>query len=147
MRASFEPVDTRIPVSHIMTTDVVALQADAPVSTARHALLEYPFHHVPVVRGRKLVGMLSVTDLTSISLAGWVGDSRTVDAWLDERYRIDEVMTHEPVTVRPDDTVHRAAELLAEGQFHALPVIDDHGALVGMLTTTDLIRLLAALLT
>ena len=47
-------------------------------------------------------------------------------------------------TLNPDDSIQRAAELLGDGAFHALPVVDPQGSLVGILTSTDLVRLLHA---
>jgi CBS domain-containing protein len=51
-------------------------------------------------------------------------------------------MTTELVTLRPDHTLRDAARRFATGGFHALPVVDGE-ALVGLLTTTDLMRLLS----
>ena len=53
----------------------------------------------------------------------------------------DEV-TKEPTTVNSNQNVKDAAEILADGNFHALPVVDDEGNLVGMVTSADLIKYL-----
>ena len=55
-----------------------------------------------------------------------------------------EVMTHNPDSVRMDETIRDAAMRLADGTYHALPVVDDRGQLAGIVTTTDLLRSLVA---
>jgi len=138
-------MDMQIPVRRLMVTDPITVPAAAPLSRVRALLAEHAFNHVPVVSERGgLVGILSSADLARVSLDAWVSDPATVSAELDASFDLAAVMTHEPVTVSPDSTLRRAAELLADGGFHSLPVVDADGILVGMLTSTDLLRHLAA---
>jgi CBS domain-containing protein len=51
-------------------------------------------------------------------------------------------MTRDPVTVRPDDTVRRAAKLIAEHRHNRLPVVDPDGRLVGLVTRVDVLEAL-----
>ncbi|MCB9791959.1 MAG: CBS domain-containing protein [Alphaproteobacteria bacterium] len=127
-------------VSRIMTRDVATVQVDQKLSEVRRLLAASPFHHVPVLRGEHLIGLVSAADIAPLSLAAYVQDASTVDAHLDESHDLIEVMTPEPVAVEASSSIREAAELLAEGQFHALPVIDGAGRLQGILTSTDLIR-------
>ena len=82
------------------------------------------------------------TDLMRVSF-GDVNkqDPRTVDALLDT-YTIRDVMQEDILTVKPDDTVRTAAEHLARGDFHSLPVVGDDDELLGLVTSTDLIKYL-----
>ena len=54
------------PISRIMTETVVVIEADRPVSEALECFLQYPIHHLPVVRAGRLVGMLSSADLMKL---------------------------------------------------------------------------------
>jgi CBS domain-containing membrane protein len=130
------------PVRSIMTTDVVAVAVDARPSDVRDLLRSRPFHHVPVVDGALLVGILSAADLARISLEAWGVDPDTTDATLDAAFSIEAIMSADVATIRPEEPILRATELLAEGTFHALPVVDAHGHLVGIVTSTDLLRYL-----
>lgn len=134
------PLDT---ISQIMTRDVITVQQDAPLSTVRQILGSRPIHHVPVLNGQSLVGILSSADLARLALDAYVSDEDTVDSHLDAAFSIVKVMSPEPLALKPTDNIRRAAELLGDGDFHALPIIDDQGLLVGMVTSTDLIRYLA----
>lgn len=128
------------PVSHLMTRDVHAVDLDTPVSAVRRLLDHHPFQHVPVLKDGRLVGMITATDLSPLTLRAYVDDEETVDAYLDARFTVAEIMSTDLQTVGVTDDVRRAAELLAQGDFHAVPVVEHDGTLVGIITTTDLIR-------
>ena len=135
-----KPHDT---VSHIMTREVVAVQQDAPLSAVRQILQRHAFHHVPVLKGELLVGILSAVDVARVALEGYLDDEGTIRAHLDASFSVARLMTPEPRALQPYDSVHTAAEILGDGQIHALPVVDRDGKLLGMVTSTDLIRYLA----
>ena len=132
------------PVHRIMTCDVASIDLGAQLSTARRLLEAHPFEHIPITRDGQLVGLISASDLAPLTLKAYVRDSATVDAWLDASFQLREVMSTDLRTVHADDPVSRAAEYLAEGSFHCVPVVDRDGVLVGIVTPTDLIRALAA---
>jgi len=129
-------------VRQVMTDDVLSVQVEAPLSDVRRLLREHAFHHVPVVHGERLVGMLSSVDLARLGLEAWGVGEDTVDAHLDASFRVEEVMTIGVEAVRPHDSVQKATEILAEGRIHAVPVVDERERLVGMVTSTDLLRYL-----
>jgi CBS domain-containing protein len=127
------------PVTKIMTPDPVAVHTGMHLSDARNKMTEIRSHHMPVVSGKKLIGILSSADLLRVSYA----DDDTVhsNAVLDHTKTIEGVMQRDPVTVSSKTTVREAAEILSQNWFHALPVVDD-GDLVGIVTSTDLIQYL-----
>lgn len=125
-----------------MSSDVMTIHLAQKVSDARRLLAEQPFDHLPVLSGTKLVGMLSSRDLLRITFDAKNADARSVDAVLDHSFALEDVMTKNLTTIRGIDTIRHAAELLANGRFDSLPVVDDGGDLVGIVTTTDLIRYL-----
>ena len=125
-------------VSKWMTRDVRTVQVGQRLSEVSELMRSEAFHHVPVVDGARLVGILSATDLLRVSYEYGV-DDRHNNAVLDDTVTIRELMT-EPLTVRHDATVRDALELLASGKFHAVPVVGDAGEVVGILTTTDVVR-------
>lgn len=97
-----------------------------PVSLAKELFRRYDIHHLVVVDGKQVVGLVADRDL--------------MDAQDDTPVR--KVMTNRPVTISPDETVRKAAALMAGQVIGSLPVIED-GKLVGIVTTYDLIALLA----
>ncbi|MEN0063869.1 MAG: CBS domain-containing protein [Myxococcota bacterium] len=125
-------------VSKWMTTEVRSVQVGQKLSEVNALMQEHGFHHVPVVEGSKLVGILSSTDLLRVSYEYGI-DQRQTNAVLDDTITVAQLMS-EPTTVDESATLREALELLAEGQFHAVPVVDQGTQLVGILTTTDVVR-------
>ena len=131
------------PVSKIMSTNLVTVHHGEPVSKVRQLIREHGVHHVPVVNGQKLVGIVSNADVLRVSFGeAFHTDERTVDATLDHTMTLEELMQKDPVSVRENSPIREAAKILAQGDFHSLPVVSDGQKLVGMVTSTDLINYL-----
>jgi CBS domain-containing protein len=130
------------PVSRIMVRDVVTLDVNEPMSAARARFESAGVHHLPVVRGDELAGILSWTDFLRISFGEYGNqDVRGMDAMLDHTYKLENVMNRQPVTLPATATIRDAAQILASSSFHSLPVVEG-SRLVGIVTSTDLIRYL-----
>lgn len=126
------------PVSHIMTKNPIAAHLGQKLSEVRDAFDKHGFHHVPVVSGGKLIGLLSSADIMRVTY-DYGTDARMSGAVLDNTHSIDELMTKDIVTMSSKEAIRKAFEILSEGAYHAVPVVDD-GILVGIVTSTDLIR-------
>ena len=132
----------RVPISQIMTTNVVTLSTKDDLVTAEELFKKHRIRHIPVVRDGTILGILSYTDLMRISFADAIDDDEyEVDTMVYNMFSIEQVMVKDVVSVTPNATVKEVAQFLAQKEFHALPVVDD-GKLVGIVTTTDLIRYL-----
>jgi CBS domain-containing membrane protein len=132
----------RIPVSTIMSKDIIALNRTDDLERAELLFKRHNIRHIPVVSGEVIIGMLSYTDLLRISFADAVDESENeVDTLVYNMFSIDQVMAKNITTVDSETSIKEVAEILALKEFHALPVVDD-GSLVGIVTTTDLINYL-----
>jgi len=129
----------RTAVTHIMTSNPYTLGAHESLEQAEARFHEFNIRHLPVVSGHKLVGMLSLTDLQRISFVDNFDDQGEVDTAIYSMLRLDQVMVNKPYCLQANATIRDAAEILAEQEFHALPVLDGE-KLVGIVTSTDLIR-------
>ena len=137
-------MNVHTPVRQLMSKELLSVRDDAPISEVRRLLRTFPINHVPIVSAAgKLVGILSSVDLAMYALDVWVKDERVADAELDASFELVSIMTHEPATIAPHDPIQKAAMILADGEFHSLPVVEADGVLVGMLTSTDLLRFYA----
>jgi len=125
-------------ITHIMTNNPATVNLTHKLSEARKAMTEGGFHHMPVVSGDNLVGLLSSTDLLRVSYE-YGQDPRQTDAVMDNTMTIDQLMKDEPITLSAGQTVRDAVGVFAEGSFHSLPVVDGK-KLVGLVTTTDVMR-------
>ena len=127
-------------VTHVMTANPISIGKNESVSTARRLINEKGIHHLPVVDGDKLVGILTSNDFLRVSF-GEFGDQdgRSLDVILDHTYSLSDLMSGDPVSIDKNDTIRDAARILASSEFHSLPVVDG-SVLVGIVTSTDLIR-------
>lgn len=130
------------PISKIMSRNVITAHHGDPISKVRSLVREHGVHHIPVVNGDQLVGIITWTDILRVSFGDAFGaDERAVDATLDHTLSLEQVMKKDPVSLPETSTVREAAEILAQSDFHSLPVVNG-GKLVGIVTSTDLIKYL-----
>ena len=129
----------RVPVSQIMTKDVVKLTTKNTLFDAEKLFKEHNIRHLPVVSGNQLIGILSYSDLLRISFSELSDNEEKVDTTVYNAYTTEQVMAKNPVGVSPDQTVRDVTEILAKQSFHSLPVVEK-GELKGVITTTDLLK-------
>jgi len=125
-----------------MTRNPKTVSPDDPLSFAAGILREGRFHHLPVVEGGRLVGILSDTDLRNASFAATPAEGEGGPAG-DRSVR--EAMRTEVWSVTPDDSVEDALLILAREKFGALPVLSGD-RLVGIITRADLLNAFVDLL-
>ncbi|TWU47155.1 inosine 5'-monophosphate dehydrogenase [Rubripirellula tenax] len=131
------------PISKIMSSNVKYVQDGEAVSKLRTIFEEDDIHHIPVTSGQKLIGIVSWNDYMRISFGEFGNqDGRELDEILDHTYKMRDVMNANVTTIPISGTVREAARMLGSKNFHALPVVDGEN-LVGIVTSTDLIRFLA----
>lgn len=150
----------------VMGTKIRSVDPDLLLPDLERALLEARRSGLPVVKNGRLVGVVSQADIvrklaTEQSYAEYISDYyRDIGGYEDTQsgeslsqmaarvgtrlgsIRVRDVMSQTPVTVSPEDPVSRVAQLMVEHQFHRIPVTRD-GQLVGIITSLDLVRLLA----
>lgn len=135
-----------VSVRHVMSTELITVHHGDAISKVRSVFSEQHLHHLPVVDGGKIVGIVSWTDLMRLSYGDAFGeDDRAVDAMLDHTHKLEDLMHQNPVTVDVNSGVRDATRILAEGDFHALPVVENADQLVGIVTTKDLLKFLLEL--
>lgn len=118
-----------IKVEDVMTPDPTTLEPSATVGDAYVLMKQHGFRHVPVVEGGALVGIVSITDIGR--------QGATVAAILAKR--VDEIMTRNPLTIGSQESASVAAGKMASRKINCLLVVDDGGALTGIVTTYDLL--------
>ncbi|MCK0180325.1 CBS domain-containing protein [Flavobacteriaceae bacterium S0862] len=130
------------PISAIMTKDVITLNTSDTLETAERLFKQNHIRHIPVVSGKSIKGMLSLTDLLRISFADAVDETEDyVDTIVYNMFTIEQVMAKNLISVASKTTIKDVAEILSKKEFHAIPVVDNN-KLVGIVTTTDLINYL-----
>lgn len=128
-----------IPIDRIMTPDPATVGPHDSAAEARRLLDNNVIHHLPVVEGGRLVGIVSSTDFLKLYL---LDDQLAIHS----RATVDQIMETNLIVLQRNSTLREAAEKLCMGSFHALPVVDRRKRLVGIVTSSDLIGELLNLL-
>lgn len=128
-------------ISKIMTREIVTIDILAPMSDVREILTTQKFHHLPVVDGEQLVGIISTNDLIRV-MQTLPATTDNLDEALNRATSIKATMQTDLVTMRMDGSVERAIDLLAGGEMHSLLIIDRDEVLVGIVTNIDLLEYL-----
>ncbi|MBW2269109.1 MAG: CBS domain-containing protein [Deltaproteobacteria bacterium] len=131
--------DTRS-VADVMATDLVTLEVGENLDLAEDIMHVARIRHMPVVEGKRLVGIVSVRDLLAASLSRALDFEPTRRREFLHSVSAEDAMTRAPITVAPDSRLADAAAILLEQKIGCLPVVDAVGNLLGLLTETDLVR-------
>ncbi len=126
-------------VGEWMTSNPVTVGPDCPVKSAFHRMRAENFRHLLVVDEGELVGIVTDRDLRRPDI------SAEPDAWNetynpDERYEVRYVMTPKVYTVGPQDPLEKALKMLIDNKIGALPVVDKHDQVIGILSAHDVLR-------
>lgn len=120
------------PVSRFMSTSLVTVHPDQPAETASSLMRSRGIGCLPVVDGEgRLLGVLTAADFVA-------ADARSAAPRTDASVSIAEVMTRHPITARPYQPVLEAVALMTERGFKHVPIVDDDGRLVGIVSDRDI---------
>jgi acetoin utilization protein AcuB len=124
----------------IMTRHVVTVNMDTELRAIRTLFEQYKFHHVVVTEKCRVVGLISDRDLLK-NISPFIGQAseRTMDL-ASLRRKAHQVMTRALVSAQPTTPIGDAAIMMINNKISCLPVLDEHGACVGIITMRDLLR-------
>jgi len=138
---------TQVCARNIMTAPVCTVRMDDSILTARDLFDRHRFHHVLVLDGGRVVGVVSDRDILK-QISPFVGNlimERGQDLNTLKK-RIHQVMTRNLVTIGPDEALGEAANTMISERVSCLPVVDDKGHPLGILTIRDILTWAAAAL-
>ena len=127
-------------VARWMSRDVITINQADPASLAFELLLTNDIRHLPVLSRRKLVGIITDRDLHEALIPSDPGHTHRSMYHTVKNIKAKEIMTPNPITIGPDKPVDQAAQILFDRRIDCLPVKDANGDLVGILTSTDILK-------
>ena len=128
-------------VETVMTKKVFTVRMDDTIGTIREILRTVPFHHLLVVEGRKLVGILSDRDILKKISPFLESLSETERDLTILNRKVHQIMTRKPITVDKNTNVEDAASLLLDNNISCLPVTTPDGEILGVVTLKDILKL------
>ena len=132
-----------MPVQNWMTTDVVSVGPDTSLLKVGKLMKDHHIRRIPVVdENGQVIGIISDRDVRDASPS----KATTLDMYemhyLLAELKAKNIMTAKPITVKPTDTVEQAALIMLDNKVGGLPVVDDSGKLVGIISDHDVFKAL-----
>lgn len=132
----------KILVKEWMTADVITARPDMPISDAHQIMKKNAIRRLPVEQNGKLVGIITIGDVREASPS----DATTLSIWelnyLWAQLTVEKIMSSDVYTVTAETPILDAAELMLEHKVSGLPVIEPDGTLAGIITESDIFRML-----
>ena len=125
-------------ISELMTKEVATVGVDQTLRDVVNLMRLRKIRHVPVVEGSALVGIVTDRDVKRALPSVFSGDQDEFERVLADT-RVDQVMTRDPFTLRPTDSVKEALKALIERKFGGIPIVSN-GKVVGIVTDIDFLR-------
>lgn len=125
-------------IREIMTENVVTISSSDNIWDIERIFRINHLRHAPVLENGDLVGMISLIDLRRTNPTE---DDEDISNQEMQRQTAAQIMAPDPVALQSDQPLKDAALVFSENEFHAVPVME-RGHLVGILSTTDIIRFL-----
>ncbi len=129
-------------VTEWMTKDPVVVEPTTTVPEAHALMTRYRIRRLPVVDSGKLVGIVTLGDVRGAEPSEATSLSIFELNYLLSKLTLDRIMTTPVATIRPDETVFDAARLMLQKKIAGLVVVDEGGAVVGVLTESDIFRMI-----
>jgi CBS domain-containing protein len=132
----------RTRVRDLMSSPAIVAPPNTTVPAANALMKQHRIRHLPVVENGRLVGIVSQGDLRQASIAASINaDSYELHFMLD-RLTVSNIMTRKVFTLTPEAFIVHAAELMTEKKIAGLPVVEKDGSVVGIITESDLLKML-----
>ena len=129
-------------VANWMSKDVISVDVSDSMQDAARLIRKHKIKRLPVMENGKLVGIVTDRDLKRASAS----DVTTLEIhellFLISEIKISDIMTKDPITIPFDYTIDEAAQILLEHKLSGAPVVDDEGQVAGVITQTDIFRVL-----
>ena len=124
-----------------MHKDLVSITKDERMTLAKKIMKEKNIRHLPVVDGKKLVGLVTNMDIRKAEASPATSLEIRELHYLLDKLTVGEIMTRNVLTISPDISNEEATTLLHDNKIGCLPVVED-GILVGMITENDVMEIL-----
>jgi acetoin utilization protein AcuB len=128
-----------------MTSDVMTIDEDTSMMKASQIMKENNIRRLPVMHKGKLVGMITDRDIKEASPS----KATTLDVhelyYLLSELKVKDIMSKNVYTIGPEETVEKAAVKMLEHRISGLPVVNEKGKVVGVITQGDIFKVLVSL--
>jgi len=128
-----------------MTRNVITIDAEESMKMAYEMMKQYNIRSLPVLEKGNLVGIISDGDIKRSSASETTSLGIHELAYLIDKIKVRDIMTKKVVTVSPTLTIDEVAEILLKNEISSVPVMDENKKVFGILTRTDILKVLISL--
>jgi acetoin utilization protein AcuB len=125
-----------------MTREVITVSPDTSLTDSYQLMANHKIRRLPVMENGRLIGIITLGDLRGARPS----DVGSLSLWeinfMIAQLTTADIMTPDPITISPDEPVARAAQLMLQNTFGCLPVINTENEIFGIITATDIFRLI-----
>ncbi|HEX8229237.1 MAG TPA: CBS domain-containing protein [Chloroflexia bacterium] len=129
-------------VGEWMSSPVEVVTPDTPVADAYNMMMQRGIRRLPVVQRDHLVGIVTIGDLREARPSPATSLSIYELNYLLTKLTVGQVMTHNPYSVQPTTSIQDAARVMLHRKVGGLPVVNAEGTVVGVITESDIFRML-----
>jgi CBS domain-containing protein len=127
-----------------MTREVITISPDTSLAEAHKLMQEKRIRRLPVMEHHRIAGIVTLGDVRGAEPS----QASSLSIWemndLLAKLKVAEVMTRHPMTIGQNASIGEAARLMLDNKFSGLPVVDESAHLVGIITESDIFRLVAS---
>jgi CBS domain-containing protein len=127
-----------------MNSPAITVATNTLISDAHQIMKDRGVRRLPVMDSGKLVGIITVGDVREASPSAATSLSIWELNYLWSKITVEEVMTKDVLTIKADKPILDAAETMLEYKVSGLPVVDDKGQVIGMITESDIFKMLVS---
>lgn len=131
-------------VSEWMTRDVVTVPPETSLKEAHDLMRQKKIRRLPVAAHGKVLGIVTLGDIRGAEPS----QASSLSVWemndLLARLKVSEIMTRNPTAIQQTASIGEAAQVMLEKKFSGLPVVDEQDRLVGIITESDIFRLVVS---
>ncbi len=128
-------------VKDYMSATVISVTAETPITQAHQIMKKNNIRRLPVMDNNNLEGMVTIGDVREASPSG----ATTLSIWelnyLWSQIKVGSIMSKEVLTVHANEPIINAAKLMYDNKISGLPVLDVVGRVIGVITESDIFRM------
>ncbi len=135
-----------VQIGDIMSSPAVCIDYQSTLPEALALMQEHGVRRLPVLKDRELVGIITLGDVRGAFPSEVTSLNRAELSFLMKQVHVERVMRQPVITVQPQTKLADAARLMLEHRISGLPVLSADGMVIGMVTESDIFRLLIDML-
>jgi acetoin utilization protein AcuB len=132
-------------VKEWMAVKPIVVDENMSIMKATQLMKEHGIRRIPVVRRNRLVGIVSDRDIKEAAPSKATSLDVHELYYLLSEIKIKDIMSSDPITLREDDSVEKAAVIMLENRISGLPVVDNQNRVLGLITQTDVFKVMISI--